>query len=194
MLREVLRHQGVEKATLVEIDPSVIEMSKKYLPSISEGSFDNPRTHIAISDGAEFVKNTQEKYDVIICDTTDPIGPGESLFTAEFYRDCHGCLAEGGILVTQNGVPYLQEEELIGSYQFLNESFDDVSFYAGVVPTYIGGFMTFGWASDNKENRMVSKDVLEERVRAFGGEFKYYTPAVHKASFALPQFIQDKLR
>jgi len=193
MLREVLRHQDIEKVTQIEIDLAVIEMSKKYLPSISRGSFDDSRANIVISDGAEYVKNTEEQYDIIICDTTDPIGPGAALFTTEFYQNCHSCLAEGGILVTQNGVPFLQEDELIGSYQFLSASFDDVSFYAGVVPTYVGGFMTFGWASDNKEHRMVSQEEIEERVKAFDGEFKYYTPAVHKGAFALPQFILNKL-
>jgi len=192
MLREVLRHQEIDKVTQVEIDPSVIEMSKKYLPAISQGSFDDPRANIVIADGAEYVRNTEEKYDIIICDTTDPIGPGASVFTGEFYQNCHHALAEGGILVTQNGVPFLQEEELVGSDRFLKESFDDVAFYAGVVPTYVGGFMTFGWASDNKEHRLVSQEVLEERVQTFGGKFKYYTPAVHKGSFALPQFILDK--
>jgi spermidine synthase len=193
MLREVLRHKEVERVTQAEIDLSVIEMSKKYLPNISRGAFDNKRARIVISDGAEYVKHCEEKYDVIICDTTDPIGPGASLFTKEFYRNCHDCLSEGGILVTQNGVPFLQEDELIGSYEFLSESFDDVAFYAGVTPTYVGGFMTFGWASDNPAHRQVSLEEIEKRVREFDGSFQYYTPAVHQGSFALPQFILNKL-
>lgn len=192
MLREVLRHPGL-KATLVEIDQAVIDMSKQYLPSISRGAFDNPRVNTVIADGAEFVKNTEEKYDLIICDSTDPIGPGEVLFTSEFYRNCCRSLASGGIFVTQNGVPFLQEDELVNSARLLNEYFEDVSFYTAVIPTYVGGFMTFGWATNDKNHRMISQEVLEERIKAFDGSFKYYTPAVHKAAFALPQFIGDKI-
>ena len=194
ILREVLRHKTVEKVVLVEIDSSVIVFSKQHLPTLSQGAFDDPRAQILIQDGCQFVKNTQETFDVIICDSTDPIGPGAVLFTSEFYGDCHELLAEGGIFVNQNGVPFMQVDELVSTYKNRKTYFKDVGFYLGVIPTYVGGFMTFGWASDTFENREISLAELEERLKNVEGELKYYTPAIHKASFALPKFIEDSLQ
>jgi spermidine synthase len=112
VLREVLRHQTVERVVLVEIDERVIDLSKKYLPFLAKGAFVDPRTTIVIQDGCKYVKETTERFDVILSDTTDPIGAGAALFTEEFYGDCKAILNEGGILINQNGVPFLQPEEL----------------------------------------------------------------------------------
>lgn len=192
-IREVLKHKTLEKVTLVEIDRSVINMSKKYLPTLSQGAFDDPRLQIVIQDGCQFVKNSEEKFDVIICDSTDPIGPGAVLFTSEFYADCHNLLNEGGIFVNQNGVPFLQTDELKDTLKSRQKFFQDTGYYIGVVPTYVGGFMAWGWASDNKEYRNISLETLEERFKNINGKLRYYTPAIHKASFVLPQFVQDSL-
>ncbi len=194
MIREVLKHKTVEQITLVEIDESVIQLSKKYLPSLSKGAFDNPRVKVVIQDGCQFVKNTKEKFDVIICDSTDPIGPGEVLFTPEFYGDCHNCLTEKGIFVNQNGVPFIQIDEMVDTFNSRKLHFKNVGFYVGVVPTYVGGFMALGWATDNQENNDVSVEELEKRLGNIEGELKYYTPALHKASFVLPKFMEDQLK
>jgi spermidine synthase len=193
ILREVIRHQTVEKVVLVEIDASVITFSKKYLPSISQGAFEDPRVQVVIEDGCKFVKESKEKFDVIICDSTDPIGPGAVLFTSEFYGDCHQLLADGGIFVNQNGVPLLQPEELISTFKSRSLHFKDAGFYLAVIPTYVGGYMAAGWATDKKEYREVPLNVLKERIKNVKGTFKYYTPELHLASFALPQFIQNAL-
>jgi len=189
ILREVLRHKKVEKAVLVEIDGSVVTFSKQYLPSLSKGAFDDPRTQVIIQDGCQYVKNSLEKFDVIICDSTDPFGPGAVLFTSEFYSDCHNLLAEGGIFVNQNGVPFLQGSEIGLTLKNRKNSFKNVGFYLGVIPTYAGGFMAFGWASD--VDYTVTVDDLKTRLKDVQGEMKYYTPAIHLASFALPKFIAD---
>ncbi|MBS3904690.1 MAG: polyamine aminopropyltransferase [Simkania sp.] len=194
ILREVLKHKTVEKVTLVEIDASVIHFSKMHLPNISQGAFDNPRALVLVQDGCAFVKNTPETFDVIICDSSDPTGPSAVLFTSEFYGDCHKALNPGGIFVNQNGVPFMQKEELIHTLAARKLHFKDAAFYLGVLPTYVGGFMAFGWASDNKEYQSVSVDELEERLHHIEGELKYYTPAIHKASFALPKFIENFLK
>lgn len=192
-IREVLKHKTIQNVTLVEIDESVINLSKKYLPTLSQGAFDNPRLKIVIQDGCQFVKNAPQKFDVIICDSTDPIGPGAVLFTPEFYSDCHKLLNEGGIFVNQNGVPFIQTDELKDTLKSRKQFFKDVGYYIGVVPTYVGGFMAWGWATDKKEYRDVSLETLEERFKNIEGKLRYYTPAIHKASFVLPQFIQDAL-
>lgn len=193
ILREVLRHSRVKKVTLVEIDGSVVTFSKAHLPELSKGAFDDPRARIVIEDGCQFVKETDERYDIILCDSTDPVGPGAVLFTSEFYRDCHNCLKEGGIFVNQNGVPFLQKEELSSTFKTRSESFSDVTFYLGVIPTYVGGFMAFGWASDTPTYRQLSLDTLRERLETVDGEMHYYTPEIHLAAFALPRFMQQQL-
>jgi spermidine synthase len=193
ILREVLRHKTVEKATLVEIDASVVTFSKKHLPSLSKGAFDDPRARVVIEDGCKFVKDCTEKFDVIICDSTDPIGPGAVLFTSEFYGDCHKLLTKDGIFVNQNGVPFMQIGELSDTYKKRKEHFKDVGFYLGVIPTYVGGFMAFGWATDKHANREISIEELEKRLKEVDGEMKYYTPAIHRASFVLPKFVENAL-
>ena len=189
MLKQVLRHDGVE-ATLVEIDQSVIDLCRKYLPGISEDAFDSPRARVVITDGAKYVAETDERYDVIIVDSTDPIGPGAVLFSAEFYKDCKRCLTPGGILVTQNGVPFFQKDELTNSYRRLTPLFKDVAFFVASVPTYSGGFMAFGWATDNEGLRQQPHGVIAERYAKADIKTRYYNPDIHLASFGLPNYIR----
>ena len=190
MLRRVLQHRGVEQATLVEIDPGVIELCRKYLPSIGENVFDAPRARVVIADGAKYMAETEDKYDVVIVDSTDPIGPGEVLFSAAFYGDCKRRLNAGGILVTQSGVPFLQKTELTNSYQRLKQHFADASFYLAPVPTYAGGFMAFGWASDDLEARRQPQAVIADRFAKSGLSTRYYNADVHVAAFALPNYVR----
>ncbi len=189
LLREVLRHDYLESATLVEIDAQVIEVSKKYMPMVSQGAFDNPKAKIIIQDATQFVRDTTEQFDVILCDSTDPEGPGAGLFTSEFYADCKKRLTPGGIFANQNGAPFVQKEEIRLTFNNRTPHFKHVSFYVAPVPTYVGGFMAFGWASDQKHG--VSETLLKERLKRVKGKMRYYTPAIHKASFALPQYVLD---
>jgi spermidine synthase len=193
-LREVLRHSSIEKVTMVDLDETVISACKQYLPMISQGAFDDPRTTLLIQDGIDFVKTTKEKFDVIICDTTDPIGPGMVLFTQEFYGACNNVLAEGGILVTQNGVPFSQEEEFVITHKNRSHHFKYNTYYFAPVPTYIGGFMAFGFATNDKSNLKVSKKKLSNRMKNINGKLRYYTPSIHKASFAMPKNLEDLLK
>lgn len=195
ILREVLRHQNVEHVTQVEIDGSVIDMCKEYFPNHSQGAYDNPRANIVIADGKEFVASCQDKFDVIIADSTDPIGPGEVLFTSDFYADeKNNCLAEGGIMVAQNGVPFMQGDELTNTYQRLGKLYKDASFYVMPVPTYIGGFMSLAWATDDESLRQQTAEQIQARVAAAGFETRYYNADVHVASFALPNYIRNLMK
>ncbi len=193
VLREVLKYDTVTQVTLVEIDGSVIERTKTYLPMIPKGSFDNPRARILIQDGVEFVRNTDEKFDVIICDSTDPIGPGKVLFTSEFYGLCKKALSPDGIFVNQNGVPFLQREEFVDSLKNRSPYFKDTGYYLVATPTYFGGFMAIGYATDRLDYRFITEEELSKRISQVKGKFKYYNPAIHKAAFALPQFMKDEL-
>ena len=188
MAREVLRHPDVEHVTMVEIDGGVIEFSKRYLPSLSDGAFDDPRLELVIADGAAFMRESAARFDVIICDSTDPIGPGETLFTESFYGHAKARLADGGILVTQNGVPFLQPDELQATLRAFVALFADPGCYLATVPSYAGGPMAFGWGTDG-DARSVPEDVLAGRMAAAGLAPRYYTPAVHRAAFALPGYV-----
>lgn len=190
MAREVLKHDGLA-VTMVEIDRAVVDFCAEHLPNHSAGAFENPRLDLVITDGARFVQETQERFDVIIVDSTDPIGPGAVLFTAEFYADCKRCLTEGGVVVTQNGVPFVQPEEITQSYRRLGESFADVHFYRAAVPTYQGGDMAFGWATDDPELRRTPAATLAQRYADADLDLRYLTPDVHAAAFALPRQVLD---
>jgi len=191
VLREVLRHPSVEAAHLVEIDRSVIDVSRQFLPMLSDGAFDDSRAEVVTADGCEYVKDSGETFDIVIVDSTDPIGPGEALFSQEFYENCHQRLRPGGILVAQCGVPFLQPGELSNCYQRLGREFDDVAFYLTVIPTYVGGFLALGWASDDPALRHISIEDLTRRWAETGIKARYYSPAMHRAAFDLPPFIAE---
>ena len=191
MAEEVLKHRSVERVTMVEIDPSVVEFSRRHLASISKGAFDDPRLELAFADGARFAAETEQRFDVAIIDSTDPIGPGEALFTEAFYRDCRRLLAPSGILVTQNGVPFLQAEELRQTMAIFRRIFAAPACYRAAVPSYVGGDMAFGWGSDAPRHLEVPVETLAARYAEAGLETRYYTPELHRASFVLPAFMRD---
>lgn len=188
MAREVLKHDAIAEVVMVEIDAGVVEFSREFLPGISAGAFDDPRLKLVIADGAEFIRTTEGGFDVIIVDSTDPVGPGEVLFTDHFYGHAKRALTPGGILVTQNGVPFLQGAELTNTMRAFKALFADWTCYLATVPTYAGGPMAFGWGTDGAA-RQVSLEELEARFAAAAISPDYYTPAVHQGAFALPGYV-----
>jgi spermidine synthase len=190
MAKEVLKYPEIE-VTMVEIDRAVIDFSKKYLPGICGNAFESDRLDLKIADGALFVQQTDQKFDVIIVDSTDPHGPGEVLFTREFYANCKKILSEGGILVTQNGIPFTQEDELRKSVTYFRELFNTGTCYLADIPSYIGGPMAFGFATDAVGLNNLDKNLLEDRFDSTNIKTLYYNPAVHAASFALPNYIKE---
>lgn len=191
LAEEALKHASVERLVQVEIDASVVEFSKEHFSDFNQGVLDDPRFELVIADGMKFAAETERRFDVVIVDSTDPHGPGEVLFSEEFYRNVYRMLTPGGVLVTQNGVPFLQKDELITSISRFTRIFKDAAAYIAAIPTYFGGHMTLGWASDNPELRKQAASVIAERFETAKFETKYYTPDVHVASFALPKFILD---
>lgn len=187
-LREVVKHAGVKRIVKAELDPGVIEFCRKHLPGLSDGSFDDPRLELRFGDAAIYMAEDDEKFDVIIVDSTDPQGPGAALFTEAFYKDCRRKLNEGGILITQCGVPSVQPGELAMTQSRQRAAgFSDVSFYLTCVPTYVGGMMALGWASDDATRRRVRVDTLHGRPIPEG--LRYYTPEVHVGAFAHPPWM-----
>ncbi|WP_122572581.1 polyamine aminopropyltransferase [Pseudomonas viridiflava] len=194
MLREVAKHSTVEHITMVEIDGTVVEMCKEFLPTHSNGAFEDSRLNLVIDDGMRFVATTEEKFDVIISDSTDPIGPGEVLFSENFYQACHRCLNEGGILVTQNGTPFMQLSGVQTTAGRMNGLFADWHFYQAAIPTYIGGAMTFAWGATDKAYRKLPLETLRQRFAGSGIVTRYYNPDVHIGAFALPQYVLSAIK
>ena len=191
---EVLKHKSVRRLTQVEIDASVVEFSKEHFPEFTRPVIGNKRFDLVIDDGMNYVAGTDRRFDVIIVDSTDPQGPGKVLFTYDFYAACKRCMAPGGVMVTQNGVPMFQSGELTSAVVKLRSLFADSHCYVAAIPTYIGGHMAMGWATDNARLRHASVKTIAERYRK-AGRFptKYWTPEVHVAAFALPRFIAENV-
>jgi spermidine synthase len=189
---EVLKHKTVMRLTQVEIDPAVIEFSKEHFPEFTKPVFADKRFESVIDDGMKYVARTEQRFDVIIVDSTDPQGPGKVLFSQKFYAACKRCMNKGAVMVTQNGVPIFQPAELVSSVAKFRKLFADGGCYVAAIPTYIGGHMAMGWATDDKRLRQTPVKTIAARYRKAGSfSTKYWTPEVHAASFALPRFIAE---
>ena len=188
-LEEVLKHD-IERAVMVELDPAVVELSRRYLPSICGDAFDDPRAEVIFADGTAWMKSSEETFDVIIVDSTDPVGPSVALFEQPFYADCRDRLGESGILVTQSGVTFMQEQEARDTYARMKPLFADAWLYLTQVPTYGAGYMTLGWGSRSAGPRATPLEEIERRFRAADIETRYYNPQAHVAAFGLPEYIR----
>jgi spermidine synthase len=189
---EVLKHKSIKRLTQVEIDPAVVEFAKAHFPEFTKPVFADKRFESVIDDGMKYVARHERRFDVIIVDSTDPQGPGKVLFSRKFYAACKRCLNKGGVMVTQNGVPIFQPRELAASVAKFRGLFADGTCYIAAIPTYIGGHMAMGWATDDRRLRQLSVTQLAARYRKAGSfATKYWTPEVHAAAFALPRFIAD---
>ena len=165
LLEEVLKHP-VDAVTMVELDPQVVDLCRQYLPSICRGAFDDPRTDLVIGDGAKYVAETDNAFDVVLVDSPDPVGPATVLFESPFYEGCRRVLNDGGIIATQNGVPFYQSGEMISTHGCLKQLFGHTGFYVAPVPHYVGGHMAFGWATDRQDLAAMPADLVAERAAA----------------------------
>jgi len=196
VLRRVLQHRGVRRAVMVEIDGEVIRLAKEFLPSIAGEAWHDPRAQVIVGDGIDYVKKAPNAaFDVIIVDSTDPVGVGEVLFTDEFYRHCARILTARGLVVNQCGVPFMQADELRDTSLRRRKFFPHVSAYVAAVPTYVGGFMTLGWAAKDGALTSTPLEVIRQRAEAAGvlGTTDYWTPEIHVGAFHLPPYIARHL-
>jgi spermidine synthase len=188
--REVLRHQQVEKCVMVEIDAMVVEACQKHIPQTAAVLTDDPRLELKIADGVEYVKNAQEKFDVVLVDSTDPIGPATPLFNVDFYQNVFNLLSEDGIVVAQGESPFYFWETQTALLKILEQVFPLRGAYNFSNLAYPGGLWTFVMGS--KKHHPV-KDFDKNRVKASGLEFQYYNSQLHGASFALPNFQLNRI-
>ncbi|SDK16037.1 polyamine aminopropyltransferase [Sediminibacillus albus] len=184
VIREVLKHKQVETATLVEIDGKVIEYSKQYLPEIA-GDLDDPRVTVKVADGFMHIAESKRAYDVIMVDSTEPVGPAANLFTKGFYSGISKALKDDGIFVAQTDNPWFKADLIQQVYKDVQEIFPVTRLYTANIPTYPSGLWTFTIGSKIHDPLKVKDQRFTEM------ETKYYTKDIHFASFALPKFVKD---
>lgn len=188
-VREVLKHPEVEQVTLVEIDEMVVEKCKEYFPQVACGLTD-PKTRILFQDGARFVAETDEKFDVILVDASDPIGPAEVLFQKNFHQNIYNCLNDDGIMVTQSESPFYHQRTLRRMYENLSGIFPRTGLYWAYVPTYPSGIWSFTLCS--KQYHPI-EDFRETRYQELNIDTGYYNAGIHRAAFVLPNFIKKAI-
>jgi spermidine synthase len=196
VLRRVLSHRTVERAVMVEIDGDVMRLVREHMPQIAGRAWEDPRAEVIVGDGLEYLTESPDSsFDVVIVDSTDPVGVGETLFTASFYADCARALGPRGIVVTQSGVPFMQGSELQAASLRRASAFPHVTAYVAAVPTYVGGLMALGFAAKHPGLDSLPPALLRERAALAGilGQTRYWTPEVQQASFHLPPYIRQLL-
>ncbi|MNW43355.1 Spermidine synthase [compost metagenome] len=187
VIREVVKHPGVEKAVLVDIDGKVIEYSKKYLPEIA-CELDNPRVEVQVNDGYMHIIQSKNKYDVIMVDSTEPVGPAAPLFERGFYQGIYEALKADGIFVAQTDNPWFKADLIQKVNKDVKEIFPIVRVYGANIPTYPSGLWTFTMGSKTYDPLEVDETKIPEI------NTKYYTPRLHKAAFVLPRFVEDLVK
>jgi spermidine synthase len=188
-IREVLKHDTVEKAVLCEIDGLVIEACKEHLPTIA-CELDNPKCEILVEDAIEYIKDKENMFDIVLIDSTDPMGPGEGLFTEEFYTNVKRSLKKGGIVAAQSESPFVNKEEIKKMYNLLKKVFPICSTFTSNIPTYPGGYWAWAFCSEEVEPLFY---YAEERAEKITKSCKIYNKDYHYARFALPNYLKELL-
>ncbi len=191
ILRELGKYPQIEKIDLVEIDERVIEVCKEFLPQTACG-FENPKATIHIEDGLKFIRHTANKYDLIIVDSTDPSGPGEVLFTKEFYGNCYSALTDSGIMVNQHESPFYEEDAIATgrAHKRISSCFPIATVYQAHIPTYPSGHWLFGYASKTLHP---TGDMCAEKWNSLDIETRYYSSRLHAGCFCLPKYVEELL-
>ncbi|TYO93873.1 polyamine aminopropyltransferase [Desulfallas thermosapovorans] len=187
-VREIVKHKGIEKVVHVEIDQMVIDVAKKFFPELSSG-FNDPRVEIVVDDGIKHVKENKGVYDMIIVDSTDPVGPAVGLFSEEFYRSVFEALTGDGLFVAQTESPFFNSELITRVNTTISGIFPVTRLFWAVVPTYPGGYWTFTMGS--KKHDPLAVDVDKDKIEALGT--KWYSPEVHRTAFVLQPFVKELL-
>jgi spermidine synthase len=189
VLREIAKHPGVEEIVICELDADVIKYSKQYLPSLAKG-FDDPRVKVHIMDGAKFMAENESSFDVIITDSSDPVGPASVLFETPFYDAMFKCLRKGGIVCTQGECMWLHLELIAPLMKSLSNNFSSIEYAYCLIPSYPSG--TIGFIIAGKERGSCMKPV-RELTEECASLMKYYTSEIHEASFVLPAFANQAI-
>lgn len=190
-VRELAKYSTIEQIDMVEIDKVVVDVAKEYLPKTA-CALDDKRLTIYYEDGLKFVRQHDNAYDLIIVDSTDPFGPGEDLFTREFYGNCYSALRENGILINQHESPYYDKdaEAMVNAHKQLKATFEVAQVYQFHLPTYPSGHWLFGFAAKTMDG---AKHIQESQWQSLNIATKYYNVDIHKGAFALPTYVKELL-
>jgi spermidine synthase len=190
-IRELLRYETIEHIDMVEIDEDVVKLCKEYLPQTA-CKLTDPKVHLYFEDGLRFVRGKESEYDLIIVDSTDPFGPGEGLFTKEFYGNCYRALKENGILVNQHESMYYSSyaASMTRAHKRIQDTFPVAKIYQAHIPTYPSGHWLFGFASKKYDP---VKDLKAEEWNKLGLKTRYYNTELHLGSFAIPNYVKEQL-
>ena len=192
VIRELVRYSTIEHIDLVEIDALVVEVCKQYLPQTA-CRLEDERVSIHYEDGLKYIRRFNNEYDLIIVDSTDPFGPGEGLFTKEFYGNCFNALSDNGIMVNQHESPFYTEDAqaMQRAHKRIVETFPISKVYQAHIPTYPSGHWLFGFSSKKQHPIHNLNDV---KWNALGMPTKYYNTRLHVGAFALPTYVEELLR
>jgi spermidine synthase len=190
-VRELARYDTIERIDVVEIDRMVVDACREFLPQTAD-SFKDPRVQLFYEDGLRYVRTRNEQYDLVIVDSTDPFGPGEGLFTKEFYGNCYRILTDDGILVNQHESPYYEQyaESMKRAHRMIRGQFPVCRVYQAHIPTYPSGHWLFGFASKRLDP---IADLDADRWNALGLKTRYYNTDLHVGAFALPNYVREML-
>lgn len=184
-LREVVEHPRVENGILVEIDDRVIQASRDFFPDLCT-SFDHPKAQVIVNDGIKFIKDHEGEFDIVIVDSTEPVGPAVELFSQTFYQNVFRALKDDGMIVVQSESPFFNQDVIKMAYQGINQAFPITKLYMASIPTYPSGLWTFTVGSKKHDPEQIQFK-SDQACR-------YYTPELHKAAFQLPAFLRDVLK
>lgn len=190
-VRELVRYKSIKKIDMVEIDKMVVDVCREYFPNSTSGLNDS-RVNLYFEDGLKFISDKKDEYDLIIVDSTDPIGPGEGLFTSEFYGNCYKALTKDGILVNQHESPFYPEyaRQMQRAHKRIREFFPISKVYQVHIPTYASGHWLFGFASKTYDP---VKDLDADKWNSLGLKTGYYNTEIHKGAFAIPNYVKELL-
>ncbi|MBY0448999.1 MAG: polyamine aminopropyltransferase [Cyanobacteria bacterium] len=185
--REVLKHPSVQEVVVCEIDGLVIDVCKQFLPSMAH-VFDSPKVTTLVRDGIEYIATQKNAFDAILIDSSDPVGPGEGLFTEAFYQNVKAALKPGGIMVNQSESPMAQRRSFQLVYRLLNQVFPIVKPYIATIPTYPGGYWSWAYCSESIQPNGATQQLLAQSIEK---HTQYFNQGIREASFVLPNFIQS---
>ena len=191
-LRELSKYEDIKEMDLVEIDQMVVDVCREYLPGTASG-LEDPRLKITYQNGLKAIRGMEGEYDVILIDSTDPFGPGEGLFTKEFYGSCYNALREGGIMVNQHESPFYEEDSRMiqTAHKRILEIFSEVKLYQAHIPTYPSGYWLFGFASKGLHP---VDDLRDQAWQEKKIQTRYYNTRLHRGAFALPNYVEELLK
>ncbi len=189
-LTEIMKHPEVESCTMCEIDKMVVDVSQKHFPYLTKG-IEDPRANLIFDDGKKFIEESKEKFDIILLDLSDPIGPAADLFQKEFHQKVYDCLNDDGIMVAQSESPFYNKNTVKALYNNFNDIFPIAKMYTCFMPIYPSSYWSFAFCSKKYDP---IKDFDSNRYKNLNLETQYYNNEIHKASFALPQFVKKIIK